>query len=62
MNNVKMYREIIEFIQNQKEVIETFKNEKVILAKEPCVDMLLTTLEKNLGTLKKKINNIVDGS
>ena len=57
-----MYREIIEFIQNQKEVIETFKNEKVILAKEPCVDMLLTTLEKNLGTLKKKINNIVDGS
>jgi len=61
MNNVKMYREIIKFIENQKEVIQSFKHEKVIFAKEPCVDMLLTTLEENLGLLKERINNIVDG-
>lgn len=61
MNNVKMYREIIKFIENQKEVIKSFRHEKVIFAEEPCVGLLLTTLEENLDLLKERINKIVDG-
>lgn len=57
-----MYREIIEFIQNQKEVIQTFKHDKVILAREPYIDKLLETLEENLNILEKTINKIVDGN
>lgn len=56
-----MYREIIKFIKNQKEVIQSFRHEKVIFAEEPCVDMLLTTLGENISLLEERINEIVDG-
>lgn len=59
--SVKLYREIIKFLKNQKNVLKTFENDRsYIINNNPDVRKFIDSLIYNLNLLEKNINNCID--
>lgn len=59
--SAKLYREVIKFLKNQKNVLKTFENERsYIINNNPDVRKFIDSLIYNLNLLEKNINNCVD--
>lgn len=59
--SVKLYREIIEFLKNQEQVIRSFEIERKDLINKD-VARLIQTLRENLCILEENTNKIIDRS
>lgn len=57
--SAKLYREIIKFIKNQREVLETFENENNDLMCYRII-ILIDSLKYNLNLLEENTNNYLD--
>ena len=57
--SAKLYREIIRFLENQREVLKTFVNENDDLM---CyrIEKLIESLKYNLNLLEENTNNYLD--
>ena len=57
--SAKLYREIIRFLENQREVLKTFVNENDDLM---CyrIEKLIESLKYNLNLLEENTNNCLD--
>ena len=56
-----LYREIITFLKNQRDVLNTFENErKYIMIDNSDVRKLFGSLKHNLNLLETNINNCLD--
>ncbi len=57
--SAKLYREIIRFLENQREVLKTFVNENDDLM---CyrIEKLIESLNYNLNLLEENTNNYLD--
>lgn len=59
--SAKLYREIIKFLKKQREVLNSFENERgYIMNNNPDVRKLFESLRYNLNLLEKNINNCLD--
>ena len=59
--SAKLYREIIEFLKNQREVLKSFENEReYIINNNSNIGKLFESLKYNLNLLEKNINNCLD--
>jgi len=59
--SAKLYREVIKFLKNQKNVLKTFENERsYIINNNPDVRKFINSLIYNLNLLEKNINNCLD--
>lgn len=59
--STKLYREIIEFLKNQGQVIRSFEIEKKDLINKD-IERFIQTLRENLCLLEEKTDNIIDES
>jgi hypothetical protein len=59
--STKLYREIIEFLKNQGQVIRSFEIERKDLINKD-VEKFIQTLRQNLCLLEEKTDKIIDGS
>jgi len=59
--NAKLYREIIEFLKNQGQVIRSFEIERKDLINKD-IERFIQTLRENLCLLEENTNKIIDGS
>ena len=59
--NARLYREIIEFLKNQGQVIRSFEIERKDLINKD-VQRFIQTLRENLCLLEENIDKIIDGS
>ena len=57
--SAKLYREIINFIKNQREVLKTFENENDDLMCYRII-ILIDSLKYNLNLLEENTNNYLD--
>ena len=55
---IKMYREILKYLKNQREVLESFKRETGY-QNDPYIQKLLNSLYYNLDFLENNIERIV---
>ncbi len=59
--SAKLYREVIKFLKNQKNVLKTFENDRsYIINNNPDVRKFIDSLIYNLNLLEKNINNCID--
>ncbi len=59
--SAKLYREVIKFLKNQRNVLKTFENERgYIINNNPDVRKLIDRLIYNLNLLEQNINNCLD--
>ena len=59
--SVKIYREIINFLKNQRDVLKRFENEKNYIMINDCdVRKLFESLNYNLNLLEENINKLLD--
>ena len=59
--SAKLYREIITFLKNQRDVLKTFENERnYIVINNSDVRKLFKSLKYNLNLLEQNINNCLD--
>lgn len=59
--SAKLYREVIKFLKNQKNVLKTFENDRsYIIHNNPDVRKFIDSLIYNLNLLEKNINNCID--
>ena len=59
--NVKLYREIIEFLKHQGQVIRSFETERKDLINKD-IARFIQTLRENLCILEEHTDKIIDGS
>lgn len=59
--SAKLYREIIEFLKNQGQVIRSFEVERKELINKD-IERFIQTLRENLCLLEEKTDKIIDGS
>lgn len=57
--SAKLYREIIEFLKNQEQVIRSFEIEREELINKD-TERFIQTLRENLSLLEEKTNEILD--
>lgn len=57
--SAKLYREIIEFLKNQKQVIRSFEIERKELINKD-TERFIQTLRANLSLLEEQTNEILD--
>lgn len=59
--SAKLYREIIKFLKNQREVLKSFEKERnYIMINNSDVRKLFETLNYNLNLLEENIDNCLD--
>jgi len=58
--SAKLYREIMEFLKNQEQVIRSFEIERKELINKD-TGRFIQTLRENLGVLEDETNKILDG-
>lgn len=59
--SAKLYREIINFLKNQRDVLKTFENERNYIIINDCdVRKLFESLNYNLNLLEENINKLLD--
>lgn len=59
--STKLYREIIEFVKNQGQVIRSFEIERKDLINKD-IEKFIQTLRENLCLLEENTDKIIDGS
>lgn len=59
--SVRLYKEIIEFLEHQKQVIRSFESEREELLHKD-TRRFIQTLRENLCLLEENINKIINGS
>ena len=60
--SAKLYREIMKFMKNQRDVLKTFENTKIncIMINSNDLGKLLKSLRYNLNLLETNINKLLD--
>lgn len=58
--SAKLYREIMEFMKNQRDVLKTFEKINCIMINSNDVGKLLESLRYNLDLLETNINKLLD--
>lgn len=56
---IKMYREILKYLKNQREVLKSFEEENYYYQGDPNIQKLLNSLYYNINFLDKNIERIV---
>ena len=56
--SIKFYKEINEFLKNQRKVISSFINDHQDITQD--IEDLLLSLDQNLNTFEKEINKIIN--
>lgn len=59
--DIKLYREIIKYLNYQKQVIESFESERDYLIHDD-IRIFIKSLKENLCLLEENTEKIIDGS